>query len=121
MQASDVDAFFALYGWKPTKLAENSWQAVFAGEHGTFTIRVTLTSDWLYFALDLAPYDWQRRHPERLLEANGRMWLAKFATDTEGRLLLRAEMPTEGFVYSHFSDCLGALSHYADHFSNIWK
>jgi hypothetical protein len=121
VQASDVDAFFKQYGWRATKLSEDTWQAIFAGEHRPFIIRVTLTSDWLYFALDLASYDWQRRYPERLLEANGQMWLAKFATDTEGRLLLRADMPTEGFVYSHFSDCLGALSHYADHFSAEWK
>jgi hypothetical protein len=51
-----------------------------------------------------------------LLAANEQMRLVKFALDTQGRLLMQAKLPTEGLVFSHFVDCLGALSHYADVF-----
>ena len=123
MQADDIDQYFQRYGWTASKTADGHWKTTFTGDLGIFTIDVRLDPEWLLFAIDLSARGGPDS-PERmrdLLIANGEMLMAKFAIGPQGNLLLRVEMPTEGFGYSHFADCLGALSHYADRFCREWQ
>ena len=116
VRPAEVERYFERYGWAVTRIREQQWQAAFAGDHDTLTVTLDLAPDWLSFAIDLSAY-WHSDDSVRdLLVANAEMKLVKFALDTQGHLLLQAELPTEGFAYSHFVDCLGALSHYADNF-----
>ena len=120
MQAADVERYFEQYGWAATRTGASDWQATFTGEQATFTVDVQLTADWIHFAIDLSSFGWLDTPDQarRLLAANADLLLARFAISPQAGLLLQIDMPTEGFVYSHFVDCLGALSHYADMFCN---
>ena len=123
MQAEDIDRFFQQYGWTASKTGAGHWQAAFSGDRAIFTIDVHLRGAWLLFSIDVSAHGWSD-HPEqarRLLAANADMLMAKFAIAPHGKLLLQIEMPIEGFGYSHFADCLGALSHYADLFFREWR
>jgi hypothetical protein len=118
VQAADVARYFEQYGWVARRTGERDWQTTFTGDLATFTVEVHLTDDWLHFVIDLSSFGWLDTPDQvrRLLAANADMLLARFAIGPQANLLLRIDMPTEGFVYSHFVDCLGALSHYADLF-----
>lgn len=118
MQAADIDQYFAQYGWQPVNVRDSSWQVTFEGDRANFTIELELNADWVVFTIRLTNDGGYQ--PEKLLAANAQMWLTRFAIAPDGCLLLRADMPTEGFSYSHFVDCLGALSHYADLFYDLW-
>ncbi len=122
MQAADVEHYFQQYGWRASQKGEGRWQASFTGDLAVFTIDVRLTEEWLLFAIDLSSHGWADNADQarKLLAANADMLMAKFAIGPQGNLLLQIEMPTEGFGYSHFADCLGALSHYADQFCREW-
>ncbi len=119
VNASAIEQYFERYGWSAARIGPGTWQTTFRGDRAILTIEVNLTVDWLQFAVNL-PQTGDPVQVEQLLVANAQMWLAKFAVDAQGRLLLRADMPTEGFTYSHFVDCLGALSHYADAYFDAW-
>ncbi len=116
LTAADIDRYFQQYGWLVSRAADDAdrWHVTCKGDFSAFTINVALTVDWVIFEVELA----SQGHYliEDLLAANARMLLVKFAVDALGRLLLKTELPTEGFAYSHFVDCLGALSHYTDEF-----
>jgi hypothetical protein len=120
LTAADIDRFFQQYGWIPTYTADNRWQVTFAGDTAAFTITILLTEDWLSGEIDLSAYRQMIPPAEALLMVQAGMPLAKFAIDPQGNFVLRAELPTEGLVYSHFTDCLGSLSHYADFFLKQW-
>ncbi len=122
VQAADITRYFEQYGWTAAQPDVNHWQATFVGDQATFTVDVRLTPDWLLFAIDLSALG-SLDSPDRarsLLVGNAQMLMAKFAIEPGGKLLLRIDMPTQGFTYSHFVDCLGALSHYADLFRSEW-
>jgi hypothetical protein len=123
MQAADIDRYFQQYGWTASKTGEGHWQATFSGDLAVFTIELYLADEWLLFTIDLSAHGWsdQPEQARRLLVANADMLMAKFAIRPHGKLLLQIEMPIEGFGYSHFADCLGALSHYADLFCREWR
>ncbi len=120
VNASDIEQYFEQYGWSAARTGAGTWQTTFQGDRAILTIEVSLTPDWLLFAMNLPRTGGQVRG-DHLLAANAQMCLAKFAVDSQGRLLLRADMPAEGFTYSHFVDCLGALSHYADIYVDEWR
>ncbi len=117
---SHIEQYFEQYGWSAARTGAGMWQTTFRGDHAVLTIEVQLTADWLLFAMKL-PRTGGSARADRLLAANAHMRLARFAMDQQGRLLLRADMPTEGFTYGHFVDCLGALSHYADLYFDEWS
>ncbi len=119
VSTSDIEQYFQQYGWVAARTGDGTWRTTFWGDQTVLTIEVNLTADWLLFAVTLPQTPGPLRS-ERLLAANAQMWLAKFAVDSQGRLLLRADMPTDGFTYSHFVDCLGALTHYADVYYDAW-
>ena len=119
VNASDIDQYFERYGWSAARIGAGTWQTTFRGDRATLTIEVNLTADWLLFSANL-PRTGDQVRVDHLLVANAQMWLAKFAVDPQGRLLPRADMPTDGFTYAHFVDCLGALSHYADVYFDEW-
>ena len=120
VQPAEVERYFEAYGWKAARVSEWRWEAAFAGDHATLMLTLELTPDWLSFGIDLSAYSSPYRNSgqpwQDLLAANAEMQLVKFALDSQGHLHLQAELPTEGFAYSHFVDCVGALSHYADIF-----
>jgi hypothetical protein len=122
IRAADIDHYFQRYGWIARKTDDDHWQTTFTGDLATFTIDVSLSDQWLHCAIDLSSYGWSDKPEQarRLLAANADMLMAKFAIDPHSKLLLKLEMPLEGFGYSHFADCLGALSHYADIFCREW-
>ena len=116
--AEDLGAFFDSYGWKYERRDPHVFRTGFMGESGDYDIWLKVTEAWVYFAIN--PYV---RKPERghgpgtlqaMLKANHELNLAKFAIDDDGDLLLSVELPSEDFCYSHFSDALTALAHYAD-------
>jgi hypothetical protein len=120
VSASDVEQCFERYGWLAARIGDGRWQTTFQGDRAVLTIEVHLTADWLLFVMNL-PRAGDPIRADNLLVANADMMLAKFAIDRQGRLILRADVPTEGFTYSHFADCLGALSHYADLYFDEWN
>ncbi len=123
VSASAIEQYFEQYGWSAARIGDGRWQTTFRGDRAVLTVEVQLTADWLLFAISL-PGDRvqaQAEQVDRLLVANAQMLLAKFAVNAQGGLLLRVDMPTEGFTYSHFVDCLGALSHYADVYFDTWS
>jgi hypothetical protein len=120
---ADIDQFFQHYGWTARRIGEEHWQTTYRGDRAVFTIDVRLTEEWLFFAIDLSASGWSEKPEQarKLLVANANMLMAKFAINPRGKLLLQLEMPVEGFSYSHFADCLGSLSHYADIFCREWQ
>jgi hypothetical protein len=116
VQPAQVEQYFQQYGWTARRIGAQKWQTTFVGDHAIFTVGVSLAPDWLSFAIDLSAYWRPDQSLQDLLLANEQMRLVKFALNAQGRLLMQAELPTEGFSFSHFADCLGALSHYADLF-----
>jgi hypothetical protein len=85
----------------------------------SFAIYITLTPNWVYFAITpfvTAPGDPECEHKlyGHLLRLCQQINMAKFAVDSDGDVLLTVELPRENLDYSEFEDALGALSYYAD-------
>ena len=121
---SDVQGYFARYGWDYEEQDEDSWATGFRGDHGRCSIHVRLTDDWVYFAVD--PVVPGFVSPEStddiravLLLANYEMSLAKFCVDPDGDVILAVELPREGFGYDQFAIALDALSYYAEEYAPV--
>ena len=117
--AEDLGPYFETYGWKYERREESVFRTRFLGDSGPYDIWLKVTDAWVYFAIN--PYVSRpdgRSHGSGtlhvMLKANHELNLAKFAVDDDGDVLLAVELPSEGFCYTHFSDALTALAHYAD-------
>ena len=124
VSAAEIPAFFERYGWQYDRASHDLFRTGFIGDSGHYDIWVRLTDDWIYFAISpfLAAKKEGAWRPsdavlELVLRSNYELNMAKFAVDEDGDIALSVELPTEGFVYSHFSDALTALSHYADDYA----
>jgi hypothetical protein len=114
-----LEGYFPRYGWAYERQRDDLFRTGFVGRSGYYDISVQLTHDWVFFSVN--PYV---KKPESgshscgvlrlLLVANYHMNLAKFGVDKTGDISLSVELPAEDFCYSHFSDALGAISHYAE-------
>ena len=117
----DIEQFFETYGWQFEAASAGLYRTGFIGDSGQYDIWVLVTYQWVYFAISpfLRPVG-DDGHQEQVLQtlllANHEINMAKFAVDEGGDFILSVELPVEGFAYSHFSDALTALSHYADDF-----
>lgn len=116
-----INGYFETYGWDFRQEGEGLFRTGFVGDVGHFDVWLRVTEDWVFFSIQ--PYvplcNGQPHGTEvlqLLLHANHELSLAKFALDEDGDLVLAVELPVKGFRYSHFSDALTALSHYADLF-----
>ncbi|MCP4501837.1 MAG: YbjN domain-containing protein [Deltaproteobacteria bacterium] len=116
---TQLDGFFDEYGWQFEKSEEQLFRTGFVGETGQYDIWIRLTEHWVYFIIHpfVKPVTDPMAKAEVcrvLLEANFAINMAKFAMDETGEVSLSVELPVSGFRYSHFSDALTAISHYAD-------
>ena len=118
--AETIESYFDQYDWTYEQLDETHFLTGFSSEvTDSFAIYITLTPNWVYFAITPfveAPQDAQceRRLYGHLLRLCQQINMAKFAVDADGDVILTVELPRENLDYSEFSDALGALSHYAD-------
>ena len=117
--AHQIPKFFETYGWAFEQQRPDLFRTGFLGDEGSHEIWVRLADPWIYFSINpFVPRADGQPHSDKvlalLLEANFDLNLAKFAIDQDGDVALSAELPLEGFAYSHFADALTALSHYAD-------
>jgi hypothetical protein len=116
--AAQLDAFFTRYGWQyeHAEDAEGVWYTGFREGTAEYNIFVQLTDDWLIFMVypfTLRPEGAARaRVAERMATLNYELTMAKLGLDDEGDTFLAVELPTEGFVYSHFRDAITKLSEY---------
>ena len=121
MVSEDIPGFFEVYGWKYERREPTVYRTGFVGDFGSWDIWLRATESWVFFTIN--PYITRPggdRHStavlRAVLQANNDLNLAKFAVDEDGDISLSVELPAEGFVYSHFSDALTALAHYADEY-----
>jgi hypothetical protein len=118
LTGTQLDAFFTRYGWQYEHAAdaEGVWYTGFREGSEEYNIFVQLTEDWVIFMVypfTLRPEGAARaRVAERLATLNYDLTLAKAGLDDDGDTFLAVELPTEGFVYSHFRDALDKLSEY---------
>ena len=115
-----IQEYFEQYGWSYDHPEEDRFLTGFKSDViDSFSIYVTVTPNWIYFAI--APFVQAPQHPEcerklyrHLLRLCQEINLAKFSVDSDGDIVLAVELPLEDLNYSEFSDALGALSFYAD-------
>ena len=118
--AEMIESYFKRYEWNYERLDDTHFLTGFNSEVADiFTIYVTLTPNWVYFAISPfmgAPEDpaCERELYKHLLRLSQEINMAKFAVDPDGDIALTVELPRENLDYSEFSDALGALSYYAD-------
>jgi hypothetical protein len=117
----DIAGFFERYGWRFDRRRNDLYRTGFAGETGQYEIWVRHAEPWVYFTINpyiprMAEKPHRRNVHRALLRANLDVNMAKFAIDSDGDVALSVELPARGFFYSHFSDALTALSHYADEY-----
>jgi hypothetical protein len=126
--ADELPGYFDLYGWRYERRDPQIFRTGFSGDSGSYDIWVRVADPVIIFII--TPYALRPTTPDKdgddvqrpagatllraLLTANHELNLAKFGIDDDGDLCLSVEMPSEGFSYTHFSDALTALSHYAD-------
>jgi len=120
VSAETIKAYFEQYGWNFERLDENCFlTGVHSDVTGVFSIYVTLTPNWVYFAITPfveAPSDveCERKLYKHLLRLCHRINLAKFSVDAHGDVIVTVELPRENLDFGEFSDALGALSYYAE-------
>ena len=118
--AETIESYFEQYGWIYERLDETHFVSGFQSEaEETFPIYVTLTPNWVYFAIVpyvSAPQDaaCEGQLYKHLLRLCQQINLAKFSVDPDGDISLSVELPREHLDYSEFSDALGALAYYTD-------
>ena len=118
--AETIESYFEQYGWSYERLDDTHFMSGFNSEViDVFQIYLTLTPNWVYFAIVPfveAPVDpeCERKLYKHLLRLCQEINLAKFSVDTDGDVILTVELPRENLDYSEFSDAMGALSYYAD-------
>lgn len=121
MISDDISGFFDEYGWHYERRESITYRTGFSGENGAWDIWVRVKDSLVVFSI--APYV---TRPEgvapgtpllrTLLQVNHELNLAKLAINDDQDVALSVEMPAEGFVFSHFSNALTALAHYADEY-----
>ena len=118
--AETIEAYFERYGWNFEQLDENCFLTGFGSDVAdAFSIYVTLTPNWVYFAIAPfveAPGDLACEHKlyQHLLRLCHKINLAKFSVNAQGDVLLTVELPRANLDFGEFSDALGALSYYAE-------
>lgn len=121
MVSDELPGFFDLYGWRYERREPSVFRTGFAGDAGSWDIWVKVTDSLVVFLISpYVPRDTET-HPgpvllRALLAANHELNLAKLGIDDDHDICLSVEMPAEAFAYTHFSDALTALAHYADEF-----
>ena len=115
-----IESYFEQYGWTYERLDDEHFLTGFSSDViDTFAIYITLTPNWVYFAI--APFVDAPKDPRCELKLYGHLLrlcqqinMAKFSVDLDGDVILTVELPRENLDYSEFSDALGALAYYAD-------
>ena len=115
-----IQSYFEQYGWSYEQPEDHRFLTGFKSDViDHFSILVTLTPNWIYFAI--APFVQAPQHPEcecklykHLLRLCQEINLAKFSVDSDGDVILAVELPIEDLNYNEFSDAMGSLSYYAD-------
>lgn len=123
----NIEDYFDRYGWSFTRVKDEVWQTGFRGATSSYRINVQLTDNWVFFVIN--PFVIGPDQPERrlrlyhhLLRLNHETNMVKFGIDRDGDIFLTAELPTESFHFSHFSDALNTLAHYADtHYRDVFN
>jgi hypothetical protein len=119
--ADELPGYFDLYGWRYERRESTVFRTGFAGEIGSWDIWVKVSDQLVVFLI--SPYAARDTETQpgptllrMLLQANHELNLAKLGVDDDLDICLSVEMPAESFAYTHFSDALTALAHYADEF-----
>lgn len=122
MVADELPGYFDLYGWRYERREPTVFRTGFAGDLGAWDIWVKVSDSLVVFLI--SPYAARdtETHPgpvllKALLSANHELNLAKLGIDDDLDICLSVEMPADAFAFTHFSDALTALAHYADE----WK
>jgi hypothetical protein len=119
--ADDIPGFFEQYGWRFEQREPGIFRTGFVGDAGAWDIWVRATSTLVLFVISpLVPRPTENPPGpallRTLLKANHELNLAKLAIDDDNDISLSVELAADGFGYSHFSDALTALAHYADEY-----
>lgn len=114
-----IESYFQEYQWSYTRSSETTWITGVRTSVSSFRIFIRVTEHWIYFVINpfvVAPKneDDRLRLYYHILRLNLDMNMAKFGLDRDGDVFLAIELPTENFVYSHFSDALNGISHHAE-------
>jgi hypothetical protein len=115
-----IESYFAQYGWAYEGLDDAHFVTGFDSDvDKVFSIYITLTPNWVYFAVSpfvQAPTDpaCESKLYKHLLRLCHEVNLAKFSVDADGDVILTVELPRAGLDYSEFADALDALSYYTD-------
>ena len=121
MVADELPGYFDVYGWRYERREPTVFRTGFAGDAGSWDIWVKVSDSLVVFLISpYVPRDVET-HPgpvllRALLAANHELNLAKLGIDDDQDICLSVEMPADAFAYTHFSDALTALAHYADEF-----
>ena len=115
-----IESYFERYGWSYEQVDENRFlTGVQSDVTDVFSIYITLTPNWVYFAI--VPFVEAPTDPKcefnlykHLLRLCQEINLAKFSVNSDGNVIMTVELPRENLNYSEFSDALGALSYYAE-------
>lgn len=115
-----LERYFERYGWSFERLDELTYRTGFRGQHGAFAALVRVTDHWVIFTIN--PYveapeaGWGLASLRALALANQAINMAKIGLDQDGDVFMTVELPSEGFEYSHFSDAMTTVTHFADSF-----
>ena len=116
----DIESYFERYGWTCERVDTHTFRTGFRGDNGSFAAMVRVTDHWVVFTINpyLRPPDggWGLASLRTLALANQTINMAKLGIDEEGDVFLTVELPSEGFTYSHFSDAMTTVTHFADGF-----
>jgi hypothetical protein len=114
-------------GWNlRDRLRTNQWQAVYRAPEHVFYVYLGVDPSWAYFQVPMlaspaGPRDGTPAGREMLyrflLEANERMFWAKFGTDEEGQVLLMLDLPVEMLDQKRFRWAARTLAAYAGDFA----
>ncbi len=121
LTAETIEAYFKEYGWHYEQLDETTYFTGFSSDvsEDVFPIYVTLSPNWVYFAI--IPFvespndpECERKLYKHLLRLCQEINMAKFYIDADGDVVLAVELPRENLDYSEFADALNILAYYAE-------
>ena len=114
-----IEEYFQKYQWSYTRSSETTWITGVRTSVSSFRIFIRITEHWIYFVINPfvvspAKVEDRLRLYYHILRLNLDMNMAKFGLDSDGDIFLSVELPTENFLYTHFSDALNGISHHAE-------
>lgn len=114
-----IEEYFERYEWSYNRTGDNTWVTGVRTKVASFRIFIRVSENWIYFVINpyvVSPPEVESRLRVyfTILRYNLDMNMAKFGLDADSDIFLAVELPTENFLYSHFSDALNGLSHYAE-------